>query len=42
MSENQDTPVLKKAISFSLFGYGKPDTPNCFSPVSYLRGLLMA
>lgn len=41
MSETQDTPILKKCLSFALFGHGKPDSPNCFSPVSYLRGLLM-
>ncbi len=32
---------MKKAISYALFGYGKPQQTNCFSHDSYLRGLLI-
>jgi len=30
---------MKKAISYALFGYGKPQNANCFTFDSYLRGL---
>lgn len=33
---------MKKCISYSLFGYGRPQVSNSFTFVSYLRGLLLS
>lgn len=32
---------MKRAISYALFGYNKPQKANCFTPDSYLRGMMI-
>lgn len=39
--ETQDTPELKKAISYALFGANKERQENCFDFYSYLRSMLL-